>query len=217
MSVLPSIEFSFSTTPLYAVLLVVLAAGLSFLFYRVTLPQVTRTRRIILGVLRGTALALVLLMLLEPVLRTSFDITHPPVVAILADRSASMTIVDRTGDRAEGTRKLLREIVPRAIPSGVETLSYTFGATLRGPLEKQLDSLWDEVTDIAGAFLGLAHERERANIRAVIMVSDGMYTKGENPVYSALALDVPVIAVGVGDTAQQKDVLVSRVTANDVV
>jgi len=217
MSVLPSIEFSFSSTPLYAVLLIALAAGLSFAFYRITLPPVTRARRITLAVLRGAALALVLLLLLEPVLRTSYSITHPPVIAILADRSASMTIVDRTGDRAEETRTLLTDIVPRDVPGGVETLSYTFGASLRGPLDGQSDSLGDEVTDIAGAFLGLARERERANIRAVIMVSDGMYTKGENPVYGALALGVPVIAIGIGDTAQQKDVLVSRVTANDVV
>ena len=217
MSVLPSIEFSFSSSPLYAALLIFLAAGLSFFFYRITLPPVTRTRRIALSLLRGTALALVLILLLEPVLRTSFVIHHPPVVAILADRSASMTIVDRTGNRAEQIRNLLSSAIPRAIPAGVETESYSFGTSLRGPLRQPFDSLGDETTDIAGAFLALAHERERFNIRAVIILSDGMYTEGENPVYGAGGLGIPVFAVGVGDTAQQKDVLVSRITANDVV
>jgi hypothetical protein len=217
MSVLPSIEFSFSASPVYATLLIVLAAGLSYFFYRFTLPPVTRSRRVTLSILRGAALALVLLLLLEPVLRTSFVIHHPPVVAILADRSASMTIVDRTGNRADQIKKLLTSVIPDAIPPGVETASYSFGTSLRGPLRQPLDSLGDEVTDIAGALLALAHERERFNIRAVIMLSDGMYTEGENPVYKAGDLGIPVFTVGIGDTAQQKDVLITRITANDVV
>ena len=217
MSVLPSIEFSFSSPPLYAALLVLAAAGASYFFYRFTLPPVTRSRRIALSLLRGTALALLLILLLEPVLRTSFVIHHPPVVAILADRSASMTIVDGTGNRAEQIKTLLTSVIPGAIPAGVETELYSFGTSLRGPLRQPPDSLGDETTDIAGALLALAHVRERSNIRAVIMLSDGMYTEGENPVYRAAGLGVPVFAVGVGDTAQQKDVLVSRITANEVV
>ena len=217
MSGLPSIEFSFSSSPLYAAALILLAAGLSYFMYRFTLPPVTRSRRVLLSILRGTALALLLILLLEPVLRTSFVIHHPPVVAILADRSASMTIVDRTGNRAEQIKKLLTSVIPDAIPAGVETELYSFGTSLRGPLRQPPDTLGDETTDIAGALLALAHERERLNIRAVIMLSDGMYTEGENPVYGAARMGIPVFTVGVGDTAQQKDVLVSRITANDVV
>ena len=217
MSVLPSIEFSFSSSPLYAAVLILLAAGLSYFVYRFTLPPVTRSRRVVLSILRGSALALLLILLLEPVLRTSFVLHHPPVVAILADRSASMTIVDRAGNRAEQLKNLLTSVIPAAIPAGVETEVYSFGTSLRGPLQQPPDTLGDETTDIAGALLALGHERERFNIRAVIMLSDGMYTEGENPVYRAVALGIPVFTVGVGDTAQQKDVLVSRITANDVV
>ncbi len=216
MFVLPSIEISFSASPLYAILLIVFAAGAAYFFYRFTLPPVTRSRRLILSALRGATLALVLLLLLEPVLRTSFVIRHPPVVAILADRSASMTIVDRTGNRAEQMRNLLTTVIPGAIPEGAASEIYSFGTSLRGPLRQPPDTLGDETTDIAGAFLALAHERERSNIRAVIILSDGMYTEGENPVYRAGAMGIPVFAIGIGDTAQQKDVLVSRITANDL-
>jgi len=217
MAVLPSIELSFTSEPIYAAILILAAAGLSYFFYRSTLPPVSRSRRIILSVLRGAALALVLLLLLEPVLRISSVTRHVPVAVILADRSASMSIVDRTGDRAEQTKHLLTSVIPGAVPSGVQIETYSFGTSLRGPLHASLDSLADEVTDIAGAFLALARERERFNIRAVIMLSDGMYTRGDNPVYRAGELGVPVFTIGIGDTAQQKDILISRVTANDVV
>ncbi|HMK37866.1 MAG TPA: hypothetical protein VK569_00905, partial [Bacteroidota bacterium] len=217
MSVFPSIEFSFASPPIYAAIIILAAAGLSYAFYRFTLPPVSRSRRIMLSILRGAALALVLLMLLEPVLRTSSITRHPPVVAILADRSASMSIVDRTGNRAEQTNRLLTTVIPEAVPSGVQIETYSFGTSLRGPLRHSLDSSADEVTDIAGAFRALAHERERFNIQAVIMLSDGMYTRGENPVYGAGELEVPVLTIGIGDTEQQKDVLISRITSNDVV
>ena len=217
MFALPSIEFSFSSPPLYAAIAILGAASLAYLFYRFTLPPVSRSLRIILSALRGAALALVLLLLLEPVLRTSFVTRHPPVVAILADRSASMSITDRTGSRADQLRKLLASTIPGAVPAGVETATYTFGASLRGPVGRPVDSLDDEVTDIAGALHSLARERDRLNIRAAVMLSDGMYTEGENPVYGAGETGIPLFTVGIGDTAEQKDVLVSRVTANDVV
>ena len=214
---LPSIEFSFTSSLLFAALLIGLAAGLSYFFYRFTLPPVARSRRITLSVLRGTALALVLLLLLEPVLRTSTVIRHPPVIAVLADRSASMTIVDGTGDRAAQIRTLLADVVPGTVPPGVQTLLYSFGASLRGPLAQPPDTLSDEVTDIAGALRELVHQRESHNIRAVVMLTDGMFTKGDNPVYRAGDLGIPIFPIGIGDTAEQKDVLVSRVTANDIV
>jgi len=103
-----------------------------------------------------------------------------------------MTIVDRTGNRAEQLKNLLTSVIPAAIPAGVETEVYSFGTSLRGPLQQPPDTLGDETTDIAGALLALAHERERFNIRAVIMLSDGMYTEGENPVYRAVAMGIPV-------------------------
>ncbi len=128
-----------------------------------------------------------------------------------------MTIVDGMGDRTAQIRNLLADVVPAAIPPGVQTLLYSFGGSLRGPLAQPPDTLGDEVTDIAGAFRALVRERESHNIRAVVMLTDGMYTKGDNPVYTAADMGIPVFPIGIGDTAQQKDVLVSRVTSNDVV
>ena len=58
---------------------------------------------------------------------------------------------------------------------------YSFGATLRGPLPGLPDSLTDEVTDIAGAISALGRERDRLNIRAAIILSDGAVTRGETP------------------------------------
>ncbi|HTO92743.1 MAG TPA: vWA domain-containing protein, partial [Bacteroidota bacterium] len=217
MGLLHSFELEFSSTPLLAVLVALAAGAIAWFFYRVTLPPVARPYRILLTVLRGAALALVLLLLFEPVLRSVTTVRESAVVAVLADRSESMTIADAGGSRSAELRRLLTSVIPGVIPPGTAMALYSFGATLRGPLQAPPDSLTDEVTDIAGALGGLAHEKERRNIRAAIILSDGAVTRGENPALRAEAAGIPIFTVGIGDTAEQKDVLVAGVMANDVV
>jgi len=217
MGVLPSFELSFASPAFAAVLIILAAAAVAVLFYRVTLPPVSRPYRIVLTALRGAALALVLLLLLEPVFRTVTVTRHPAVVAVLADRSESMTITDARGSRAAVLHSLLTSVIPGVIPAGTDMALYAFGARLQGPLHEPPDSLRDEVTDIAGALDALGREKERLNIRAAILLSDGAVTRGENPARRAEAGGIPLFTVGIGDTAEQKDVLVASVLANDVV
>jgi len=217
MGSLPSIELSFSSSPLVPVLLLLAAAGAAYLCYRVTLPPVSRTMRLLLAGLRGAALALVLLLLVEPVLRAVAVVRRSAVVAVLADASESMAITDARGSRAATLRALLANVIPGAVPPGTDMALYTFGSSVRGPLAELPDSLRDEVTDIAGALMTLEREKDRRNIGAAIILSDGAVTRGENPALSADAAGIPLFTVGIGDTAEQRDVLVEGVVANDVV
>jgi hypothetical protein len=216
---MPSIELAFSTATFVVPVLLLLAAGLAYLFYRFTIPPVSKGRRLILSLLRGTALALVLVLLCEPLLQLVSVTRHPPVIAILADNSASCAIVDRSGDRGAIMARLLRGEIPASLPAGTVPRYYTFGAALGGPTDRPPDSLLhtDEVTDIAGALHALHYVREAENICAVVLLTDGVSTLGDNPLYSALAGVLPIFSVGIGDTAEQKDVLLSRLSANDIV
>ena len=217
MGLLPSFELDFASSPFVAALLVLAAAAVAWFFYRVTLPPVSRSLRLALTGLRAAALAIILLLLLEPVFRSIITVRRSAVVAVLADRSASMTIADARGSRAAELHRLLTTVIPDAIPPDAAVALYSFGATLRGPLPGPPDSLTDEVTDIAGALGALAREKERRNIRAAIICSDGAVTRGENPALRADAAGIPLFTVGIGDTAEQRDVLVASVLANDVV
>ncbi|MEK9136674.1 MAG: hypothetical protein AAB393_06080, partial [Bacteroidota bacterium] len=46
---------------------------------------------------------------------------------------------------------------------------------------------------------------------------DGTYNLGQNPVYEAERLGVPLYTVGIGDSSEQKDVVITRIAANDLV
>jgi hypothetical protein len=216
---MPSIEISFST-PAFVVLLLILAAGtLSWFFYRTTLPAVARPLRLVLGVLRGLALALLCTLLCAPLLRLVRVTRHPPVIAVLADRSASMGITDRNGSRAGIMMRLLGKDLPASIPGGADVRYWTFGVGFSQPRDTPPDSITctDELTDLAGAIRGLARVREQFNLQAAVLLTDGVYTVGDNPYHDAGLAGIPLFAIGIGDTAEQKDVLISRVAANDLV
>ena len=72
--------------------------GLAFVsawFYLKYQPRASRRRQILLGLLRGTLLCLLLLILADPILEVAFS-SHPrPVLWVLLDGTDSMNISDR--------------------------------------------------------------------------------------------------------------------------
>jgi hypothetical protein len=202
----------------YAVALLVMVVIIlaSFIFYRFTLPPISRSKRTVFSLLRGCALSLLLLLLFEPLLRNIQHRQQSPVIAIMVDNSQSMSLVDGSGDRAVELNKLLHQAQFQQPMTGEEFRYYTFASSLSLPSETRPDSLVlnGETTDLSDALNGLKDKAEEENIRAVVLLTDGVYTTGKNPGYAAEALGIPVYTVGVGDTAEQKDVLIENINTN---
>jgi len=216
---MPKLELGFAVATAVAVLLVLLAWGAAWVAYRFTLPPVARWKRFLLIALRGAALALTLLLLCEPLLRLVVTSTRPPALAVLFDNSRSMKIRDRQGDRAEALTALLRSSAIRNIPQGGGILAGTFGVRT-GELTPSLPeslALNEEATDIASMLRLLADRKETQNIRAALLLTDGVYTLGQNPLHEAERLGLPLFTVGIGDSAEQKDVLITKIVTNDLV
>ena len=216
---MPSIHIDFAVAAGIVVLTVVLATAAAVFFYRHTLPPVTRTRRILLTVLRSLVLSLLAVLLCEPLIRLTSSSTHPPVIALLIDESKSMTITDRRGSRDSTLHALISHPVFSRLGGRAEVRPYTFGTKFRPasvPVQDTL-SLNDDATDISGALQGLQSESQRARIDAAVILTDGSYTLGENPLHVAEQLGIPLYTVGIGDSSVQKDLLVSGIAANELV
>jgi hypothetical protein len=214
---MPGIELGFTAATVVIILLVVAATAVAILFYRYTLPPVPRATRIILIALRASALSFLLILLFEPILRLIFSSTVPPVLAMLVDDSKSMRIVDKSGDRAEALRSLLRSDGFRTVSGKIGLRDYTFGVRLRerGTLSSDSLQMNDDATDISSALHSLADDKDRGNIHAVLLITDGSYNVGQNPLYEALQLGLPLYTIGIGDSSEQKDILITKVLAND--
>lgn len=216
---MPTLEIGFAVAALVVVLLLLLAGGAAWIAYRYTLPPVPRWKRLLLTALRATALGLTLLLLCEPLVRLVVTGTRPPVLAVLIDNSRSMQMRDRQNDRAAVVRDLLRTSPLQNLPRDGRILAGTFGVR-PGELTPALPpspALNEEATDIASALRAVAEQREEWNIRAVLLFTDGAYTLGQNPLHEADRLALPIFTVGIGDSAEQKDILITGVATNDLV
>ena len=114
------------------------------------------------------------------------------------------------------------DAIPKDILSNWEKLNtYSFSeqtAIVGGQPPRSFDSLKAEasVTDISSVFSFIQNDQKTKNIGAIILYSDGAYTAGSNPVYSAEKLGIPVYAVGLGDSTEIRDVALSEIFTNDV-
>lgn len=216
---MPSIQIDFAVAAGIVLLAVGLAAAAAIFFYRHTLPPVSPVRRIILTVLRALVLSLLVLLLFEPLLRLTSSSTRSPVVALLVDDSKSMTINDRRGSRDSMLRALLADPVFRRLAGHADVRTFTFGTRLRpaSPGEGDTLSLAEDATDISGALQGLRTEAQRTPVTAAVVLTDGSYTLGENPLHDAEQLGIPLYTVGIGDSSAQKDLLISAIAANELV
>jgi hypothetical protein len=214
-----SISIALSGSLFLFFLFVILFVVISVLFYLYTLPPIPRSLRIILSGLRSLSLVLLLFLLFEPVLRYVTSKEQPPSVAILVDNSRSMTIHGTISDHA----KLAETITGRKLLDGIsldiEQNYYLFDSDVKGLDDNIKDSLLflGEQTDIDRVLLKLKEDIQKNNVRAAFLISDGNYTTGKNPVHEAEALGIPIYTIGVGDTNEQKDILIQKVATNAVV
>ncbi|HET6272454.1 MAG TPA: hypothetical protein VFG32_05700 [Bacteroidota bacterium] len=216
---MPSIELAFTTSVVTVLLLLLLAAGIAWFFYRYTLPPVAPGKRLLLTFLRTASLFLLLALLFEPLLRLVFTSTQPPVLAVLVDNSKSMGITDKAGSRKEQLLATLGNSALKQVGTKGDLAFYLFGAGLRSSGVPTADTITtvEDATDISSALTQLGDEKDRLNIHSVLLLTDGAYNLGQNPLYAAEQLLLPIYAVGIGDSSEQKDVLISKVVTNELV
>jgi hypothetical protein len=216
---MPQLELSLSAAWFVGLLLLLISGFLSYLYYRHTLPPVSRGRRILLGTLRGIGLFFCALLLVEPLVRLIHTSTLPPTVAVLVDNSQSMTLEDRNIPRSGLLRQELGGIQGMSLPSRGGLRYYLFGSSLQPGSETLPDSLTldDQATNLSAALGQLAAEKDEKNIRAVFLLSDGSSNSGENPLYAGADLGVPIVAIGIGDSSHPRDVGITRIAANEIV
>ncbi|MDX9759761.1 MAG: VWA domain-containing protein [Bacteroidota bacterium] len=215
---LSTFALSFAHSVVLLVALVAVAVLFSIWVYRRTVPEISRGRRSTLIALRAGALAVLLFLLFEPVLNLQRSEELAPRVAVLLDNSKSMTVEDAGVARATRMKEFVSRATFRDIEGGGEKTAWLFGGKAFPMQEVTADSLTftSVETDISRALQQVADAEREQNLRAVVLVTDGVFTAGKNPLYAAQALGMPVHVVAVGDSTEKKDILVGRVLANSI-
>jgi hypothetical protein len=209
-------RLTFGQPVVLLILSAVLAAGLTYWLYRSSIPALGSGKKWLLATIRWSALSLILFLLGEPLFRQIEDRIIPPVVAVLADESQSMTLAEeRSQWGIDADLTTVTAAIEDAI-NGVEVRRFAFGEKTHP--QNPLDSLSfsSSRTDIGQALEYLRTTLTDVNFGAVVLLSDGRNNVGKSPQRVAESFPVPIITVTLGDTTVRKDIRIQRIQTNDI-
>ena len=206
-------SLSFTSVWLWVIALTFVATVAATVFYyRRTNPMLTRGFRIVLGVLRGLALAALFFVFAEPLLIVEDAETKPATVAVLVDNSTSLSHNRHSAEQFAQIPAILQGIKSK-LPAGVEIAQYAFADTIKR--DGAIDGSFP-VTAIGNALNYLKKDLAESNLQGVILLSDGVSNLGANPVTESRSLGVPVTTLGFGDPNPLPDIRVSQISCNPV-
>lgn len=174
------------------------------------LESVTTWKKWSLVGLRGSVFAILILLLLNPfIIYQSVDQSKPQL-NIYLDNTQSLT-VERGEYNGSETYEQIRNQIISQIDDRFDTKFFLFDATVRDGRDVTSEG---SVTNLQTV---IDHQLEhQESVVASLLFSDGIFTQGRNPVFSAQSLSVPIFTVPVGDTTEVQDVLVSDTEFNSV-
>jgi hypothetical protein len=215
---MPELHISLSIRVVFILLSGIFSIALALTVYHFTVPSISSPKRTVLVALRSLGLFSLFFLIGEPLLSLITNTVDRPIVAVLVDNSQSMTIRDKAGPRDKTLKSVLASSVWQQIGKEAEVDYALFDGKVRKLRAISIDSLPlnGEVTDIGEAFKLIKRTAVSSNIQAVVIITDGNSTVGMNPLYDAEELDLPIFTIGVGDTSEQKDILIRKVLSNEI-
>ena len=199
------------------------AAVLAWAFYRRKRDVLTpRSLRLLAG-LRTLAIAVVAVFMLQPVLRLTRAEAARTGVAVLVDTSASMSIKDAVGDTSRldaGLTLLSRDPYNLLARLGkdqrVRLFSFSSSAAELADAGRLAQLRADgPSTALGDALSDVVRQVGRESLSAVIVLSDGVSTRGEDAEEAARTLGVSVFPVALGGRVGEKglfhDLSIARV------
>ncbi|MBK9271734.1 MAG: hypothetical protein IPM48_09040 [Saprospiraceae bacterium] len=206
-------QFSFQYPSYYiafAFILAIAAAGI--LYYRSRqLSDKSLGHKLLLSSLRGLSIFLLLLLLLNPIIRYYKKEIKKPELILALDESASMKSKDSSWISGY---QIAEEDMIRQLAEKYDIKTYSFGQRVFS--DARFD-FREPASDIEGLLDKISEEADFQQLKGMILVSDGIYYQGRNPLYHPLTKSIPVHTIFVGDSTQDKDLRIQRVFHNDII
>lgn len=201
-----------NSSPWWIILCIALGFSYAFILYRNNKTFSERTRKILFA-LRFICVTFLALLLLTPLFKSITRIVEKPIIIIAQDNSSSILLNKDSSFYKGDYRKQMNELIEK-LEDQYTVKTYSFGDQLSQGISY---TFVDKETALSDVFEELNTRYFNQNVGAVILSSDGIYNKGNNPLYSKLMLNAPVYTVALGDTNPQRDILVSHVNYNRIV
>ncbi|MBM4089152.1 MAG: VWA domain-containing protein [Planctomycetes bacterium] len=200
----PALEELFSGfTLLLLATFAVAAIGLVTLFYWQAFSTLRVRQWLTLYGLRVAAIAIVFLLLLQPVLTVQREVTQRKAVVFVVDNSASMGIADNPegGTRWQQTRDQVS-----VLWSELED-DYDLQLVLFSDAAQRLESpdalapveAVGKATSLSRGLMAARRAAAGRPVEALVLISDGIQNAAGDPISTARRMGLNIMAIGVGD------------------
>jgi len=199
-------------SPFWVLLCLALGAAYAYALYRQPSPFSANIRRILM-LLRFLSVSFLAFFLLRPLITYSGKVSDPPIVLVLLDNSESMI------QGADSTQ--IKTLINKTFPnwknqsnSGYRILPFAFSELL-SPSPDTLD-FQGKGSNLNSALEQIQTQFSNQRVAAGLLISDGMFNQGSNPVFSAENSPFPWFAMASGDTSTLADAAILEMQANPV-
>jgi len=214
-----SIQFQNASYWLFAA--VAIAAMILYFSFRNVRNQ-SKGIYIVLILLRSLLIFGIFLLLIQPIISWQRDREQKPVILLFVDNSQSITAHKNCS--ADSLRLVVSDLKKQIETNDGQVKILPFdlagGDEIDDPGSLQFDRAG---TDISSIFRYADKSEESGNVRAAVLISDGVSTAGEDPLLSRNLPPYPVHTLGIGDSLMIMDpsvvemMMPSRATVGDSV
>ncbi|MBI2966953.1 MAG: hypothetical protein HYY40_03960 [Bacteroidetes bacterium] len=166
----------------------------------------------LLSGIRFLAVSFLAFLLLNPLIRKIYREVEKPLIVFAQDNSISVSrsadSLFVTGEYRDRVKKFLNDM-----QDDYDTDILSFGEEVSGGLPFTFNG---RQTDISELFTTLNELYRGRNLGAIILSSDGIYNRGNNPLHLPLKISAPVFTIILGDTARYPDIYFSKINYNKV-
>lgn len=188
------------------------AAGITFLLYYKNRDanELKVWQRRFLAVLRFIAVFFISFLLAGPLMKTLHRIIQNPVVVLAVDNSASIAGTRANADTKDTYLQMVNKL-KNELSSKYDLVAYSFGEQVQR--DRTVD-FSEKSSNYSEMLQSVYNNHFNDNIGAMILVGDGIYNQGENPVNPARSLSFPIYTMALGDTTIMQDARITDVRSN---
>ena len=168
--------------------------------------------RVALIFLRSTVFFVLFVLLLNPLFETEKTLLQKPEIIYLLDNSRSTVISKGNYNGLDSYQNVLNSMnLADTDDLGINSQVYAFDVETA---PSTLDSLTfsGSSTNLYRAIEVIKDKGQ--DIKAAVMVSDGIFTRGRNPSFFASNQQVPIFTIGLGDTSTVRDIIIKDIVTN---
>lgn len=183
--------------------------GYAYLLYK---PQFNQMPYKIMAILRFISISLLCFFLLGPVLIQVLNEVQKPKILMVLDQSESI-LANKYAEYYKGDFLKKWDQAKDKLGDEYEVEYLNLGSNIK---ISDSTSFTQKRTNISQLFDYVNNTYARENIGAVILATDGIYNRGNNPIYKSLNKNTVLYTIGMGDSILKKDLLIKEANHNAI-